>query len=117
MNYCHFNKLVLHEYPREKILDPRNTHKETFWTHKVPTIKTFGPTKYPRKNFPTHEVLMREKFGPTKYPREKISDPRSSQEKRRHDGTIAQDLCGPRWHATHGIQQILHIHNKNFLDV
>ena len=46
------------KYPREKILDPQNTHKNKFWTHKTPTRKNFGPTKYPQIFFWTHVGTM-----------------------------------------------------------
>ena len=64
------------KYPREKILDQRNNREKKFWTH---------------------EILARKKLRPTKYPQEKFSGPR------RHDGTVAPDSRGPRWHETHGI--------------
>ena len=45
--------------PREKIVDPQNTHEKKTDTHETPTRKIFGPTKYPREKFPdpqnTHE--------------------------------------------------------------
>ena len=58
------------KYPREKILDSRNTHEKIFWTHEIPTRKYFEPTKYPRENildsrsthekkFWTHEILTK----------------------------------------------------------
>ena len=37
------------KYPREKHLDPQNTHGKKFWTHETPTRKNFGVTKYPRE--------------------------------------------------------------------
>ena len=46
-------------YPREKILEQRNTHEKKSWTHEIPTRINFGPTKYPRENIQnprnTHE--------------------------------------------------------------
>ena len=30
--------LGLTKYPRENILDPRNTHEKKFWTHEIPTM-------------------------------------------------------------------------------
>ena len=49
--------------PREKILDPQNTHEKKTETHEKPTRKIFGPTKYPREKFPdpqnTHEKNFR----------------------------------------------------------
>ena len=45
--------------PREKIVEPQNTHEKKTETHETPTRKIFGPTKYPREKFPdpqnTHE--------------------------------------------------------------
>ena len=38
------------KYPREKTLDPRNTHEKKFGTHEIPTRKTLGPTKYPQRH-------------------------------------------------------------------
>ena len=37
--------------PREKILDPQNTHEKKTETHETPTRKVSGPTKYPREKF------------------------------------------------------------------
>ena len=34
-------------FPREKIWEPQNTHKNIFWTYEIPTRKSFGPMKYP----------------------------------------------------------------------
>ena len=31
------------KYPREKILDPRNTHEKKFRTYEIPTRRNFGP--------------------------------------------------------------------------
>ena len=31
------------KYPREKILDPRNTHEKKFTTYEIPTRRNFGP--------------------------------------------------------------------------
>ena len=59
------------KYPRETILDPRNTHEKNFWTYEIPTRKNVRPTKY-------------QIFVLTKYPQEKISDPRNT-----HEGPIA----------------------------
>ena len=46
-------------YPREKILEQRNTHEKKSCTHEIPTRINFGPTKYPRENIQnprnTHE--------------------------------------------------------------
>ena len=37
------------KYPREKILDPRNTHEKKFGpTKEIPTRKNFKPVKSPR---------------------------------------------------------------------
>ena len=69
------------KYPREKILDQRNTHEKKFRTHEIPTGKKLRPTKYPRQKFETHKIPTGKYFGPTKYPRGKFSD------QRRHDGT------------------------------
>ena len=33
------------KYPREKLLDPRNTHEKKIETHEIPTKKILGPTK------------------------------------------------------------------------
>ena len=60
-----------------------------------------GPTKFPqekivyprntyKKNFWIHKMPTRKYFGPTKYPR-------------RHDGTVALDSQGPRWHPSRQI--------------
>ena len=38
------------KYPREKILDPQNTHEEQIWTYETPTRKNLRTTKYPREN-------------------------------------------------------------------
>ena len=38
------------KYPRESILDARNTHEKKFSTREVPTRKNFGPTKYPQRH-------------------------------------------------------------------
>lgn len=48
------------KYPREKILDPRNTHEDKFcthdiplgkkiWANEIPTKINFGPTKWQKK--------------------------------------------------------------------
>ena len=58
------------KYPRQKILDPRNTPEKKIWTHEITRRKTFGPRKTLEKN-----------FGFTKYPLEKNLDPRNNQEK------------------------------------
>ena len=68
------------KYPREKILDPRNTHKKKYWTHEIPTRKNLRPTKYPREN---------------------ILDPPNAHEKnfrtkRRHDATRPTMVRDPR---------------------
>ena len=54
-----FTNLGPTKYPREKFMDPQNTHekkfrtqenpREKFWTHEIPTRTNFGPTKYPRE--------------------------------------------------------------------
>ena len=44
------------KYPREEILDPRNTHE----------IKKIRPTEYPREKILAHEVPKRKNFGHTK---------------------------------------------------
>ena len=36
------------KYTREKVLSPRNTHRNKFRTHEIPTTKAFGRTKYPQ---------------------------------------------------------------------
>ena len=69
------------KYPREKILDPRHTHKKKFWTHE--------------KKFWTHLIPTRKSFGPTKYQREKSLDPRNTLEKKL-DGTMARWRNGTR---------------------
>ena len=35
------------KYPRERFLDPRNTHEKKFRIYEIPKRKKFGPTKYP----------------------------------------------------------------------
>ena len=42
------------KYPREKTLDPRNTHEKKFGTHEIPTRKNLDPTKYPQ----SHDGIM-----------------------------------------------------------
>ena len=64
---------IFTSYPREKILDPQNTHEKKYWTHEIPTTRNIGPTKYPRQ-----EILD-----------PKIVDPR------KYLGTMTQ------WHETH----------------
>ena len=65
------------KYPREKILDPWNTHEKIASTHNI--RKNFGATKYlPEKNsdprnihekiFRTHKMPKTKYFRPTKYP-------------------------------------------------
>ena len=67
------------KYPREKILDPRNTHEEKFctheilmgkkiWAHEIPTKINFGPTKWQKKKKKdwTQEITTRKIFGPQK---------------------------------------------------
>ena len=70
---------ILRNYPREKILNPRNTHDEKSWTHEIQprknrghtkASKKLGTTKYTHeKIFWTHEIPTRKSFEPTKYPR------------------------------------------------
>ena len=56
--------------PREKNLNPQNTHEKNFWTHEIPTRKTFGPTKYPREKIweprNIHEKILSNHEIPTK---------------------------------------------------
>ena len=63
------------KYPRENILDPRNTHDKNIWTHEIPMRKIFEPTKYPseknwdprntqEKKFQAYELPARNTFGP-----------------------------------------------------
>ena len=84
----YLKKLAPTNYPREKILDPRNTHEESLFIHKLPTGKKLGPTKDPRiyildprnsyekkwdprsthqNKLVTHEIPTRKHFGPSKY--------------------------------------------------
>ena len=101
----------LQYYPREKKLDPRNTHEKDFGSTKQPEKNHFEPTKYPRKRNLDAWIQTRNKFGPTKYSQEEISNPRNRQEKKfctqeiphRHYGTMALDPRQPCWHATHWI--------------
>ena len=83
--------------PREKISGPRNTHEKKNWTHKISTRKNTKSTKYPQENileprnthekkFGTPEISTRKYFGSTKYPR-------------RHNGTRPKKTkmaCDPR---------------------
>lgn len=73
--------------PREKILDPPNTHEKKYWTHELTTRGTFAPMKYPRekvlepqriyeKNFWTHEARWQDGTRPTR--RTMVRDPQSS---------------------------------------
>ena len=52
-------------YPREKISNPRNTHKEDF-----------GLTKYPKEKILDPRNTQEKNVRPTKNPREKILNPR-----------------------------------------
>ena len=38
------------KYPREKIVDPRNTHEKKLCSHEIPARKNLGPTKYPQRH-------------------------------------------------------------------
>ena len=64
------------KYPREKNLDPRNTHEIKIQTHKIPTRKNLRPTEQPlekiwdaqsthEKKFWTHKIPTRN-FRPAK---------------------------------------------------
>ena len=63
------------KYPREKILDPRNTQEKKFETHEIPMRKYFRPTKYPREKFRTHEGTMADsRFISSSYPKQSPND-------------------------------------------
>ena len=65
----------LRKFPREKILNPPNTHEEKFGTHEMPARKNWGstkyqqekiydPPKYSRKKFRIDEIPTRKNWGP-----------------------------------------------------
>ena len=57
--------------PREKKLNPQNTHEKKIWTHKILTRKILGPM-----------IHLREKLLDPRIPTKKISDPRNTHEKK-----------------------------------
>ena len=65
--------------PREKIVDPQNTHEKKTETHETPTRKIFGPTNTHEKSFRTHKIPTRKIFGPTKDVSTVVPDPRNPQ--------------------------------------
>ena len=76
------------KYPREKILDPRNTHEKKLGPTKYPGESFLGPRNTHEQKFWPHEIPTSRNFGLTKYPR-------------RHDGAMALNPRDPWWHTTH----------------
>ena len=51
------------KYPREKILDPRNTHEDKFCTHEIPMgKKNLGPRNTYENKFWTHEMPKKKRL-------------------------------------------------------
>ena len=61
----HENNFYTHEYPQEKMLDPRKTHEKKFWTHEIPTEKILGPQNTHEEKFRIHKTFMKKNIGPT----------------------------------------------------
>ena len=80
------------KHPREKILDPRNTHEKKFRTHEIPTRKNLDPWNTHKKKFWTHQLPTRKNLGPSKYPREKNFRPTKA---RWHDSTRPTNISTP----------------------
>ena len=59
------------KYPREKILNPRNTHEDKFCTHEIPMGKKIW----------AHEIPTKINFGPTKCQKKKRLDSGNNHEK------------------------------------
>ena len=85
--------------PRDKILDPRNTHEKKAYIHKIPTRKHFGPRNKHDKNFRIQEISMRKNLWPTKY-------------QRRHDDTRPTRIT-----MTSDTQSLVHSLSPNIDDL
>ena len=77
----------LRKFPREKILNPPNTHEEKFGTHEMPARKNWGSTKYQQEKIYDPRNTHEKNSGLTKYPQEKIGDPRLPTKTQWHHGT------------------------------
>lgn len=82
-------KLGTYRIPARKSLDPRNTRKKCKNTEH-PREKLSNPRNTHKKHIPTHEISTWKTFRPTKYPRKKISDPQINHEKKfwTHNSTM-----------------------------
>ena len=89
------------KYPREKILDPRNTHE-----------KNLGPTKYPREKMWGSRNTHNKIFWTHRIPRRKIFEPTKAQW---HDGTRPAIARDPRNLAHSFLSYCLNEDNAVFL--